>query len=407
MASPRLTDIAIGNLKPRATRYEVADPGAHGLYVVVHPSSKKSFVVRYRHAGLPRKLTLQGGISLAVARKLCADAMHEVAQGHDPAEAKLSAKAKALAAAADSVQAVCENYIRREGGKLRSVHVRERTLARLVFPALGDRPIEEIRRSDLVKLLDKIEDKNGSRQADLVLAYLRRVFSWHASRSDTFSSPIIRTMGRYNAKEHERARVLDDDELRAVWKASAPAPDPENRQPFHGLLRFLLLTGCRRDEARRLTRAEINDGNWLLPAARNKVKVDLLRPLSKAAQAVLDAQPRIDGGGFVFSIDGRRPLELSRQKKNFDAACGVTGWRLHDVRRTSRTLMSRAGINADVAERCLGHVIGGVRGVYDRHQFTAEMAHAFEALAAQIERIINPPEGDVVPLIRQRVRSAP
>ena len=66
------------------------------------------------------------------------------------------------------------------------------------------------------------------------------------------------------------------------------------------------------------------------------------------------------------------------------------------MRRTSRSLLSRAGVNADIAERCLGHVIGGVRQVYDRHQYQAEMLHAFEALAAQIERIVNPPDGNVV-----------
>jgi integrase len=81
---------------------------------------------------------------------------------------------------------------------------------------------------------------------------------------------------------------------------------------------------------------------------------------------------------------------FSKFKAAFDKACGVTGWTLHDLRRTARSLMSRAGIDADHAERALGHVIPGVRGVYDRHEFRDEKRRAFEALAAQIERIINP-----------------
>jgi hypothetical protein len=60
--------------------------------------------------------------------------------------------------------------------------------------------------------------------------------------------------------------------------------------------------------------------------------------------------------------------------------------------------MSRAGVNADIAERCLGHVIGGVRGIYDRHEYFEEKAQAFNALAAQIDRIINPPAANVVPM---------
>ena len=105
----------------------------------------------------------------------------------------------------------------------------------------------------------------------------------------------------------------------------------------------------------------------------------------------------------MFTNDGRNALGgFSRQKQRFDAACGVTDWTIHDLRRTARSLMSRAGVSPDHAERCLGHVIGGVRETYDRHAYHTEKKQAFEALAAQIERIINPPQGDVVPLRGRR-----
>ena len=64
--------------------------------------------------------------------------------------------------------------------------------------------------------------------------------------------------------------------------------------------------------------------------------------------------------------------------------------------------MSRAGVPADVAERCLAHTIGGVRGTYDRHEYHAEKKHAFEALAAQIERIVHPTSNVVAVRGRQR-----
>jgi integrase len=129
------------------------------------------------------------------------------------------------------------------------------------------------------------------------------------------------------------------------------------------------------------------------------VKVDFVRPLSGAAREILAGQPRIEGCPFVFTSDGRRALAgFSRLKEKFDVACGVTGWTLHDLRRTARSLMSRAGVYPDIAERCLGHVIKGVRATYDRYEYYDEKQKAFEALAAQIERIVNPPQGDVVPL---------
>ena len=97
-------------------------------------------------------------------------------------------------------------------------------------------------------------------------------------------------------------------------------------------------------------------------------------------------------GDFVFTADGSRALGgFADRKAEFDKACGVTGWTIHDLRRTARTLLSRAGISADVAERCLGHALGGIRATYDRHEYEAEKRHAFEALAQTIERIVRPP----------------
>jgi integrase len=85
-------------------------------------------------------------------------------------------------------------------------------------------------------------------------------------------------------------------------------------------------------------------------------------------------------------------------KSKLDAASGVTDWTLHDLRRTARSLMSRAGVPSDHAERCLGHVIGGVRGTYDRHEYHSEKEQAYEALAGIIERIVSGTQAGVVQL---------
>ena len=167
--------------------------------------------------------------------------------------------------------------------------------------------------------------------------------------------------------------------------------------PFGAFVKFLLLTSARRNEAAKMVWSEVVGTDWTLPACRNKTKADLTRPLSKAAQDVLAALPRFASSPFVFTASGRRPLRgFSVAKQKLDRECGVTGWTLHDCRRTARSLLSRAGVNADIAERCLGHAISGVRGVYDRHRYRDEMLHAFEALATLIERIVNPQENVTV-----------
>jgi integrase len=218
--------------------------------------------------------------------------------------------------------------------------------------------------------------------AGTTLMALRRLFSWHAARDDDFRSPIVRGMRR--TSNEARTRVLNDDELRRVWKAAE-----ERADVFGYMVRVLLLTAARRNEVAEMKRAELDNGDWLIPAARAKGGREVLLPLSAKAQVLLAEMPNV--GEWMFSADGARPyLSFTYAKQHFDAACGVTGWTIHDLRRTARSLLSRAGINADVAERCLAHKIGGIRGVYDRHSFYAEKKHAFEALAAQIERIVHP-----------------
>jgi len=108
-------------------------------------------------------------------------------------------------------------------------------------------------------------------------------------------------------------------------------------------------------------------------------------------------------GPYVFTFNGKRPAQFGRGKRAFTKDCALPDWRLHDVRRTARTLLSRSGVSPDVAERCLGHSLGTIRGIYDRHGFEHEMLLAFEALATLLNRIVNPTPANVVtPLRRAR-----
>jgi integrase len=375
-AKKPLTDRAIQGLKPAPTgkRHLVWDAQVPGLAVRVTDQGKKTFVLCVRYPGsgnpAPRSLGAYGAITLEAARDKARDWHSLIRSGTDP-------KTHEAARRADTLQAICEEYLKREGKRLRSADLQRRLLERLVYPVLGSRPIDSIKRTDIIRLLDQIEDNNGAPTAHVVLAFVRRIMNWHASRSDQFRSPIVRGMSRIKPNEHARSRVLTDDELRAIWqKASGP---------FGSLVRFILLTSARRSEAAGMTWAEISEGDWTLPAARNKTKVDLVRPLSKAALSVLP--PKI--GDYVFA-NGRGPMgSISKLKLALDKASGVNGYTLHDCRRTARSLMSRAGIDADIAERCLGHVIPGIRSVYDRHEYYREKEQAFEALAALMDRIIN------------------
>jgi integrase len=332
----------------------------------------------YLWGGKRRRLALgtYPATSLAKAHTRVDEAKAVIEDGHDP---------HALFAKPDTLRDICEEWLGREAAGLRTGEARKATLVNHVYPALGDRPIEDIRRNEIARMLDAIQDTAGPSAADMALAAVRRVFNWYATRNDDFRSPIVRGMARTKPHERARQRILTDDELRLVWRTA------EGQGAFGRLVRFLLLTAARRTEAAGMAWAELDGSEWLLPTIRNKTKVDLLRPLPKAALNVIGAKP--DGAVFVFSSDGGATAlcGYSKLKGYFDKATGpMPNWGLHDLRRTARSLMSRAGVQSDHAERVLGHVIGGVRGVYDRHEYRDEKQDALEKLARQIDRILHP-----------------
>jgi integrase len=295
----------------------------------------------------------------------------------------------------DTFYSVSERFLKLEGAKLRSAETRRKTFERLIYPEIGSRPIADIRRSELVKLLDQVEQNNGPAAAHLVLAFVRRVMSWHAARSDDFKSPVVRGMGRINSKETARSRTLSDDELSRLWRAAE-----ETEGPYGRLVQFLLLSGARRNEAARMRWAELNGPDWLLPQERNKTKVPLLRPLPKAAMETIGKLARINDTFVFASGAGAAFAGFSKAKTLLDQKSGVVNWRIHDLRRTCRSLMSRANVRAEHAEQCLGHVLRGIQATYNKHDFYQEKKHAYEALAGLVERIVNPLADNVTALRR-------
>ena len=358
------------------------DETLRGFGFVVTANGARSYCVQYRAGRRSRRMTIPAVLGLEQARKQAKALLGQAAMNQDP----LAERRKQQQATENTLRSVVEEYFRREGKGQRSGRIKRAIFERLILPKLGARRIDDIRRHDVVRLLDKIEDENGPVMADRVLAILGRLFSWHASRSEDFRSPLVRGMRRSNPTERARTRILTDAELRTVWTTADTRQDA-----FACLVRFLLLTAARRSEAADMTREELDGADWVIPGARYKTKRDHLIPLSGKAQALLGTMPRIGPAAFVFTTTGTIPItSFGAMKTAFDEVSGVTDWRLHDLRRTARSLMSRAGVDADIAERCLGHAVRGVRGVYDRYGYRDEKARAFEALAGLIERIVDP-----------------
>jgi integrase len=295
---------------------------------------------------------------------------------------------------------------------LRSADTIERTFERLVRPQLGAKSIYEVQRRDIVEMLDSVEDDCGPVMADRTLAYLRKAFNWWATRDDQFNPPIVKGMARTKPKERARKRVLDDQEIRDLWSALDELGD-EAPACFASFVRSLLLTAQRRDNVATMRREEITELGWVIPGNKFKTGEDHLVPLTEAVMELIGSKRR---SAFLFSSDGgkRSFSGYSKAKRALDQKIAairrrerrpaMPHWVYHDLRRTARSLMSRAGVPSDHAERVLGHAIAGVRGVYDRYAYVEEKKEALQMLAALVQRILHP--GDSVVPFPKSPRSA-
>jgi len=300
---------------------------------------------------------------------------------------------------------VGENFIKRHVDRegLRSKREIVRCLNKYIYPRWQHQLFTEIKRGDVSDLLDKIEEDHGPRQADMVLAIISKMCNWFATRNHDYSSPIVRGMRR-SKTNGGRDRILDDDELRAVWNACA------DMGGFGSIVKVLLLTGQRRDKVGTMKWDDLKDGKWIIPSEdREKGNAGTL-PLPQQVLDIIKAQPRISRNPYVFAAGTGNGAfnSFSQRKGELDAMLpkAMPEWRLHDLRRTARSLMSKAGVLPDLAERVLGHAIMGVRGVYDRRSYETEKGEALLRLAGMVERIVNPPPANVVALRGRRGKGA-
>lgn len=411
-----LTELQIENLATPESRREIPDGKISGLYLVMQPSGAKSWALRYRVAGAPKKFTIgpYPAISLATARKKAQKALGEVVDGNDPSAQKKAVKEaeKAAKSTADRVEAIVNSFVARHLAKTAKpswAKEAERLLRVEIVPPFGKKRLGEITPRDVDKLLGEIAER-APITANRTLAVFRKLCNWAASpRIGLISSSPCAGVEAPTA-ERSRERVLTDEEIRLAWMAFGAIG-----WPFGQLAKLLLLTGARRDEVASMRWAEVDlvRKTWSLPGDRTKNKRPHEIPLSDAAVAILKDLPHVSGdAGYVFTTTGKSPvsgfsrakaaidaamLELAKAKaeadgRNPDDVHSVAGWTIHDLRRTVATNLQKLGVKLEVTEAVLNHVSGsrsGIVGVYQRHQWTDEKRAALDAWARKLDAIIS------------------
>ena len=412
-----LTTKAIEAAKPSETRREIPDPALSGLYLVVQPSGAKSWALRYRYAGKPKKLTLGRWpvMGLADARAAASEAIEAVDHGDDPSAAKKATKAARLEAQLserDKIKTLVEKFGARHLSTLKSGETVKRELHRHVVAIWGERDIQTITKRDVIDLLDGIADSGRVVTANRVRAYLNKFLSWCVERDIITQSPAMGV--KPAAKEKSRDRVLTNAEIKLFWQACAI-----EGQPWGHLGKMLLLTGQRLGEVVNMTDREITGDLWHLTANRTKNGRAHDVALSEAARAILGAVERVKGqAGYVFTTNGASALQGYHKGRNHIAkrmaeiasheageAMEIPHWTFHDLRRTAATGMARLGIPVRVTEAVLNHVsgtAGGIVGVYQRHDYADEKRNALDAWARFVADLVDGASDNVVRLLEAR-----
>lgn len=392
---------AVATAKSTAKRQVIFDEATTGLALIVTPKGKKSFSIVARDPSnkqIWKRIGDPALMSVGEARVLAAEAVARVKAGKKPLR-----KPEPPKAAPDTFRTVAERFIARwvdKGGKKqdgvpqRGKREIERQLNAYIYPRWGSEPFLSIRRGEVTALMDDMVDNNGAVQADRVLATLNKMFNWYRQYDEHYVNPIIPEMKRSGSiAGRARERILADDEIRAIWAACGEIGT------YGAMVQIGLLTGARREKVSTMRWQDLEDGVWTIPVVpREKPHAGQLR-LSKLAKGIIEAQPKQKENPFIFAGRGTKAYNShSAGKKQLDAKVPTEQWQFHDLRRTAKSLMARAGVRSDISERVLGHKIGGVEGVYDRYDYEKEKAEALQALADLVARIIDPPGDNVVRL---------
>jgi integrase len=386
----RLTDRFVQSVaSPAAGRAVYIDDDAPGLELRVSADGRKSWSIRYRPKGSERKRETYGtypAVSLAGARQRAKDIGGAAAKGIDlPTTEQREREEKRKADnRPHTVGHLVDEYVERYcKPNQRKWTLTARMFEAHVKPAIGRTPLTELRRADIVELLDDLQNDKGLRaQVNRVRSQILAALNWGVERDYLDTNPASAIKKR--KIEASRDRVLTDDELRAILRSADGLPDPSR-----SLVKAWILTGQRRDEVRCMAWSEIDltRAVWTLPAARNKGKREHEIPLAPAMIALLDGLRR--RGAPVFTTDGTKPYAgQKRLKAILDRQSGVTRWTFHDFRRTASTGMAALHIPQDTIDRVLNHAKGTLAGTYNRHDYLDQKRKALEAWAERIAFIV-------------------
>jgi integrase len=349
-----------------------------------------------------------GAIGLDEARQKARMWLELIAKGIDPKADEARQRAETQRRQFNTFAAVAGEFLERHAAGLKKSAEAKRIIEREFVKRWGSRPITDIMPEEIATAIRAIVKRGSPYQAHNVLGYIRRLFNWAIGTHEfgIRSSPVEQLRPKdLIGKREVRKRTLSDDELRAVWKAAG-----EMGYPYGPLFRLLILNGQREREVASISCPEIDFGKrlWTIPAQRMKGGWAHEVPLTRAAVDALKLLPKWNGGAYLFSTTGgAKPVNgFSKAKTRIDKLSGVSGWVIHDLRRTVRTHFSALPVQDIVRELIIAHAKPGLHKVYDQHAYQHEKRRCLELWETRLLSIVEPPTRNISDLTEESQRSA-
>jgi integrase len=372
---------ALAAVRPSNNAIELVDGYVPGLRVRILPNGTRSWSLNIRDSkGVRRRFDVGVGHGLAEARRKAEVMRREVRDGADPTSERRAARQRAQAAreGEGTLGSLVDRYFEAGPGVQLRRAAKSKRLVRTVFGRALGRPMLDVRGPELQLIADGWK---SAASASLAVRLLRPCLKWAEKRGLVqaglagLEQPT--TVGK-------RERVLTKDELRAVW--------PHLRGMHGNVIKWLLLTGCRLNEAAGMTWGEIDRDCWTIPAARAKNGRQRVVPLPPQAIALLRNFNTGEPHTLVFP-SGRGGIlsNWDRETKWLHAMSGTAAWHRHDLRRTVATMLGDIGFAPHVVSVVLGHtnIAEGATALYARSRYYREHTEALHALADEFERLVS------------------